>query len=29
MLKQELENDINEMTAMLNSYVSFAKGESI
>ena len=25
--KQELENDINEMTAMLNSYVSFVRGE--
>lgn len=25
--KKELENDINEMTAMLNSYVSFVKGE--
>ena len=26
--KIELENDINEMTAMLNSYVSFVKGET-
>jgi two-component system osmolarity sensor histidine kinase EnvZ len=26
--KQELENDINEMTAMLNSYVSFVRGEA-
>ena len=25
--KKELENDINEMTAMLNSYVSFVRGE--
>jgi len=25
--KKELENDINEMTAMLNSYVNFVKGE--
>ena len=25
--KKELENDINEMTAMLDSYVSFVKGE--
>ncbi len=26
--KKELENDINEMTAMLNSYVNFVKGET-
>ena len=26
--KNELENDVNEMTAMLDSYVSFVKGES-
>jgi two-component system osmolarity sensor histidine kinase EnvZ len=26
--KRELENDINEMTAMLNSYVSFVRGET-
>ena len=26
--KKELENDINEMTAMLDSYVSFVKGET-
>ena len=26
--KKELEHDINEMTAMLNSYVSFVKGEA-
>ena len=26
--KKELENDIKEMTAMLNSYVSFVKGET-
>ena len=26
--KYELENDINEMTAMLNSYVSFVRGEA-
>ena len=26
--KKELENDINEMTAMLNSYVNFVKGEA-
>ena len=25
--KKELQNDINEMTAMLQSYVSFVKGE--
>ena len=27
MTEKELEHDINEMTAMLNSYVSFVKGE--
>ena len=26
--KKELENDINEMTAMLDSYVSFVRGEA-
>ena len=25
---KELENDINEMTAMLDSYVSFVRGEA-
>ena len=27
--KKELEHDINEMTAMLNSYVSFVRGEAV
>ena len=27
-LKKKLRKDINEMTAMLNSYVSFVRGET-